>query len=83
MTLTYQDIQTTKPTADTTSQSIVFFIFHHPHFLKTFLMPLTSGTLGFAATQKANARQNPKSRFFAFAQLYFLLLEFILKQYER
>jgi hypothetical protein len=74
MTLTNREIQISKPTADTARQRIVFFIFFHPHFLKTFLMPCTSGTLGFAATQMAKALAKPKEPLFCIRSILFSTL---------
>ena len=45
----------------------MFFIFSHPHFLKTILSQPASGTFGFAPTHKANPSQSQKSHFFAYA----------------
>jgi hypothetical protein len=71
MTSTNKDIQIIKLTADSISKRTVFFIFCHPHYLKTFLLPLTSGTLGFAARQKANTQAKPKEPLFCIRSILF------------
>jgi hypothetical protein len=47
------------------SRPNVFFIFSSSHFLKTIMASRTSGTFGFAPTQKGNASAKPKEPLFA------------------
>jgi hypothetical protein len=42
-----------------------FLFFPHPHFLKTILASRTSGTFGFAPTQKADPSAKPKEPLFS------------------
>jgi len=53
----------------------MFFIFSHPHFLKTILSQPASGTFGFAPTHKASPSQSQKSHFFAYADKRIMKLD--------
>jgi len=81
MTLINQDIQTTKPTTDTTSQRIVFFIFCQRSFFENIFNATHKRHIEFCRLAKPNAQAKLKEPLFFYAPIIFILLNSILTKY--